>query len=166
MIYCTHCGAANSADANYCEKCGKPLRSEKTILPTQSSSPKITHQDDHAEQTLWEGRPSDLGDQIRTGLLMNNVRYKITSQRLIITTGLMNKKTEEIELVRIKDISMEKTMMDRMMGVGTITVVSTDPTTPEVLLEDVKEVEMVKDLLRDAVRVEKERYNTRYREDL
>jgi len=166
MIYCTNCGASNADDANFCGKCGKPLQGE--ARPDASSRPpaRAEQPDARTEKTLWEGRPSDLGDQIKTGLLMNNVRYKITSQRLIVTTGLVGKKSEEVELVRIKDIAMEKTVMDRMMGVGTIIVYSSDPTTPEVRLEDVKEVEKVKDLLRDAVRAEKELYGTRYREDL
>lgn len=166
MIYCTNCGAPNADDANFCGKCGKPLSGKSASAESARPPARAEVPDAREEKTLWEGRPSDLGDQIRTGLLMNNVRYKITSQRLIITTGLVGKKTEEIELVRIKDVALEKTVMDRVMGVGTIIVYSSDPTKPEVRLEDVKEAETVKDLLRGAVRAEKERYGTRYREDL
>ncbi|NGZ73821.1 PH domain-containing protein [Saccharibacillus alkalitolerans] len=166
MIYCTNCGAPCPDDAHFCGKCGKPLHAAAGTSEGQRQRARAELPDERSEKTLWEGRPSDLGDQIRTGLLMNNVRYKITSQRLIVTTGLVGKKTEEIELVRVKDISLEKTVMDRMMGVGTILVHSSDPTAPEVRLEDVKEAEKVKDLLRAAVREEKERYGTRYREDL
>ncbi|MDO3409152.1 PH domain-containing protein [Saccharibacillus sp. CPCC 101409] len=162
MIYCTNCGAENPDESNFCGKCGKPLHGGSQAQQQQRAETP----DPKTEKTLWEGRPSDLGDQIRTGLLMNNVHYKLTSQRLIITTGLIGKKTEELELVRIKDVALERTVTDRMMGVGTITVFSTDPSTPEIKLEDVKDAEKVKDILRDAVRAEKETYRTRYREDL
>ncbi|QDH23632.1 PH domain-containing protein [Saccharibacillus brassicae] len=168
MIYCTNCGAPCPDDAKFCGKCGHALSGGAAPgdISRQAPSTAEENQSAGAEQTLWEGRPSDLGDQIRTGLLLNNVRYTITSQRLIVTTGLIGKKSEELELVRVKDITLEKTAMDRMMGVGTITVHSSDPTTPTVLLEDVRDAEKVKDLLRGAVRAEKERSGTRYREDL
>lgn len=166
MIYCTNCGAPCPDDAKFCGKCGHALSGGAATGDTSHQAPSAEHPPAGGEQTLWEGRPSDLGDQIRTGMLLNNVRYTITSQRLIVTTGLIGKKSEELELVRVKDITLEKTAMDRMMGVGTITVHSSDPTTPTVLLEDVRDAETVKDLLRGAVRAEKEHSGTRYREDL
>ncbi|OWR29466.1 hypothetical protein CDO73_14830 [Saccharibacillus sp. O23] len=166
MIYCTNCGAASPDDANFCGKCGKPLNGAAGGAKASSGQSRAESPDPRTEKTLWEGKPSDLGDKIRSGLLMNNVHYKITSQRLIVTTGLIGKKSDELELVRVKDVALEKTAMDRMMGVGTITVFSSDPTTPEIRLEDVPDAEKVKDLLRGAVRAEKEHYGTRYREDL
>lgn len=166
MIYCTNCGAASPDDANFCGKCGKPLNAAAGSAEAARGQSRAETPDPRTETTLWEGKPSDLGDKIRSGLLMNNVHYKITSQRLIVTTGLIGKKSDELELVRVKDVALEKTAMDRMMGVGTITVYSSDPTTPEIRLEDVPDAEKVKDLLRGAVRAEKEHYGTRYREDL
>ncbi|WP_172251477.1 PH domain-containing protein [Saccharibacillus deserti] len=166
MTYCTNCGAECPDDAKFCGKCGHALRGETPAVDLAQRPAHSAVSDAQTEQTLWEGRPSDLGDQIRTGMLMNNVHYKLTSQRLLITTGLIGKKTEELELVRIKDVALEKTAMDRMMGVGTILIYSSDPTTPEIRLEDVKDAEKVKDLLRGAIRAEKEHHGTRYREDL
>ncbi|OWA36656.1 hypothetical protein B9G55_00815 [Saccharibacillus sp. O16] len=166
MIYCTNCGTASPDEANFCAKCGQPLHPASGGAEASRQSARAETPDPRTEKTLWEGKPSDLGDKIRSGLLMNNVHYKITSQRLIVTTGLVGKKSDEVELVRVKDVALEKTAMDRMMGVGTITIYSTDPTTPEIRLEDVPDAEKVKDLLRGAVRAEKEHYGTRYREDL
>ena len=53
-------------------------------------------------------------------------RYTLTSERLKITSGLLAKRVDEVELFRIKDTKVAQSFLERLVGIGTITVVSTD----------------------------------------
>jgi len=57
-----------------------------------------------------------------------NTRYTLTSERLIITKGILSKSVDEIELFRIKDSKLKQSLLDRIVGLGTISVTSTDAT--------------------------------------
>ena len=56
--------------------------------------------------------------------------FKLTSQRLVITSGVLNKKNEQIELFRIKDIAWEEPLLLRIFKLGRLTITSTDRTDP------------------------------------
>ena len=57
-----------------------------------------------------------------------NTRYTLTDERLKITSGLLTKKIDEIELFRIKDTKVTQTFLERLVGIGTISVISSDET--------------------------------------
>ena len=50
----------------------------------------------------------------------------ITDQRLIVTEGVLNKSTNETELYRVRDTSLEEPFFYRIFGLGNIIVYTTD----------------------------------------
>src|SRR5262249_46594734 len=64
--------------------------------------------------------------------------YKITSQRVVIETGIFSKHMEQIDLYRIVDYVVERPFGQRIMGTGTIVLEAMDKTTPEIRIEGVK----------------------------
>jgi uncharacterized membrane protein YdbT with pleckstrin-like domain len=85
-------------------------------------------------------------------------RYEVSNQRLIVEYGILNKRTEEIELYRVQDLSVERSLFDRMFGVGNIVIHSGDATGGALVLFDIADVENVKDQIRAASRVERQRH--------
>jgi uncharacterized membrane protein YdbT with pleckstrin-like domain len=55
--------------------------------------------------------------------------YEVTSDRLIIRRGIINKSIDEIEMYRIKDIKINFTLTNQWADIGTISIVSSDETT-------------------------------------
>lgn len=55
---------------------------------------------------------------------------KITTQRIIVTTGILSKKIEEVEFDRVDDTAYQQRLLDRLVGIGTITLMSGDKTAP------------------------------------
>lgn len=47
-------------------------------------------------------------------------RYTITSQRLTIRTGLIARATQETRLERIQNVNSRQSMLERLLGVGTL----------------------------------------------
>lgn len=88
-------------------------------------------------------------------------RYRITDQRLFVTTGLIARKTDELELFRIKDVKLDQGFFERLLRFGTITVLSTDDTTPEVRLAGIANPEETKERLRTLYRAARKREGLR-----
>lgn len=84
-------------------------------------------------------------------LVVNAHVYLLTDQRLRETSGLLFKSTEELELYRVKDISVEQPFLQRMVGRGRVILLSSDRSTPIVVLNAVAGPLAVADLLRDRV---------------
>src|SRR5262249_38569935 len=59
------------------------------------------------------------------------VRYRLTPQRLEVERGILGRRFESIDLWRVRDVILEQTLVERMRGVGRITVLSTDQVEPE-----------------------------------
>jgi len=59
-------------------------------------------------------------------LVRLNTRYTLTNERLIKESGLLGKRVDEIELFRVKDTKVQQTLLQRIVGLGNISVMSTD----------------------------------------
>ena len=103
---------------------------------------------------LWEDKKRTL-----FGLPWSFTKYKLTEEKLIIQTGFLNIKHEEIRLYRIMDVTLHKLLKQRIWGLGTIHCCSADKSTPEFEIKNIKRSEEIKELLSD--RVEKERIKNR-----
>ena len=67
-------------------------------------------------------------------LVIHTNKYKITSERIFYTTGILSKKTEAIELYRVKDLNIYEPFWQRLFKLGNIVLSSSDETTPKFLL--------------------------------
>ena len=64
--------------------------------------------------------------------------YKITTQRVVIESGMFSKRLEQIDLYRVVDYVVERPVGQRIMGTGNIVLEAMDKTTPEIRIEGVK----------------------------
>lgn len=77
--------------------------------------------------------------------------YELTSQRLRITRGIFSRRTDELELYRVKDITLMQPFFMRIFGLGNVVLDTSDRTTPIVTVHAVKEPRHLLDELREAV---------------
>ena len=75
-------------------------------------------------------------------------RYEITSERIKITTGLLSRRTNELELYRVRDYSVVEPFWLRLFGCGSIVLVTADRTTPQMVLRAVPHAATLKDQIR------------------
>lgn len=80
-------------------------------------------------------------------------RYELTDQRLRLRLGIIFQKEDEIELFRIRDLGMDCSLLNRMAGIGTISIRSTDATTQRApyLLPDIPAASDVRETMRTLV---------------
>lgn len=63
-------------------------------------------------------------------MIVKSVRYRISNYRIDFERGIFGKKIDTLELWHVEDIHFEQSFLDRILGVGNITVISHDDTTP------------------------------------
>ena len=85
------------------------------------------------------------------GMPISFTRYRLSEDRLFLSVGFLNIKDEEILLYRVRDIATKRNLWQRIFGVGTVTVVSSDKTMPSLTLQNVKDPVMVKELIHKQV---------------
>jgi len=93
--------------------------------------------------------------------LTKTTSYELTSQRLKIDSGILNRRHEELELYRVKDYTLERPFLLRLVGLGNLIMHTSDATTPTVMIRAIAEVQDVREKLRAAVQAERDRKRVR-----
>ncbi|MGH7945614.1 MAG: PH domain-containing protein [Opitutaceae bacterium] len=75
-------------------------------------------------------------------------RYEITSERVKITTGLLSRHTNELELYRVRDYSIAEPFWLRLVGCGNVVLTTADSTNPRFVLHAVPHAGALKDQIR------------------
>lgn len=83
--------------------------------------------------------------------------YELTSQRFIHKRGLLTRRTDRIEVIDIDDVSYEQGPIQRLLGVGSINITSSDRSDPELHLLGIDKVSEVAGLIDDVRRAERRR---------
>lgn len=95
---------------------------------------------------IWKDRK-----RIIFGLPWSFTRYRLTEEKLIIDTGFFTRKEDEIRLYRIMDIGLQRSLWERIFGLGTIHCCSGDKTSPEFDIRHIKKSRDIKEMLSDLV---------------
>ncbi len=126
------------------------------------------------EQIIWIGQPSqieNIGIFIICALLSITIvgtvvaiplatwrylatrckRFKLTDQRLVIHSGVLNKKNEQIELFRVRDIDCEQPLSLRLFKLGRLTITSTDRTDPVAVINAIRGGEVIVEQFRRTI---------------
>ena len=91
-------------------------------------------------------------------------KYKLTEEKLMIKSGFFSINEEEVRLYRIMDMTLERSLEQRLFGLGTIKCNSADKSTPIFYIRRIKNSENVKNMLSDMVEQQREKKRVSGRE--
>jgi uncharacterized membrane protein YdbT with pleckstrin-like domain len=122
------------------------------------------------ERTVWLGTPSqviNLGSFILLGLffwlviplfvilwkwlVVKNMKYELTTERLRLRHGVFNKKLDELELYRVRDYKLDQPFFLRIFSLGNIILQTSDRSHPTVVIQAIPEAEHLREQLRTYV---------------
>jgi membrane protein YdbS with pleckstrin-like domain len=75
-------------------------------------------------------------------------RYRLTNQRIVVETGLVSRTLSEVDLRSVDDLVFRQGLVERLLGIGTVGVVSSDRTLPRLQLVGVKDPKGTRELIR------------------
>jgi membrane protein YdbS with pleckstrin-like domain len=77
--------------------------------------------------------------------------YEITSERIQITHGILSRRTDFVELYRVKDLTVLRPLLLRLFALGNVVMETSDRSTPQVMLQAVSQPKALNDLIRKHV---------------
>jgi hypothetical protein len=80
--------------------------------------------------------------------------YRLTTRRLFVTTGFFSRRVDQIELLRIKDVYIQQTMIGDWLGIGNVVLISSEHTLPKAYLLGIEDPRGIMDLLWHHMRLE------------
>lgn len=100
---------------------------------------------------VWKDRKRTL-----FGLPLSFTVYKLTEEKLYIETGMFAKNEEEIRLYRVLDLTLKRSLGQRIFGLGTIHFCTADKSTPEFNIKSIKNSRDIKNMISDMVEAQRE----------
>ena len=91
------------------------------------------------------------------GLPLSFTVYTLLEDKLLIDSGILSTKQEEIKLYRIMDLTLSRSLLQRIFGIGTIHISSADKSASEIDIKDIKNSFEVKEKLSKMVEEEREK---------
>ena len=104
---------------------------------------------------LWKDRKRHLG------LPLSFTRYRLSEDRLFCEIGFFNLNADEVLLYRVRDLELNISLGQRIFGVGTVRVHSSDQSIPHLELKNVKNPRDVKELIHHSVEAAKDKRRMR-----
>jgi len=81
-------------------------------------------------------------------ILLRSTHYTVTNQRVLIEKGLFTKSLNEIDMRLIDDTLFFQSFLHRMLGIGHVTVMSSDKNTPVYVLRGISDPRGVREMIR------------------
>lgn len=102
-----------------------------------------------------------LATAIRAYLTTRCTRYRVTNERVRITTGVFSTRTDDLEMYRVDDILLLRPLLLRLISRGNLLLMSSDRTNPQLLLEAIPDADKLRDEIRKCVEICRDRKKTR-----
>ena len=83
-------------------------------------------------------------------ILLRSTLYTITNQRVMIETGLLTKGLSEIDMRLIDDTQFYQSIFHRLLGIGNVTIYSSDKSTPMFTLRGIPDPRRIRELIRSS----------------
>jgi membrane protein YdbS with pleckstrin-like domain len=135
---------------------------------------------DETETLIWEGHPSQWKNfpaffvctllcvliipifiALWRWLETRYFIYRITSERIVTTSGVLSKRTDELELYRVKDATLLEPFWLRLVSLGNIVLTTSDRTNRIVQISAVPNAAGLREELRRAVEKQRSRKGVR-----
>lgn len=98
------------------------------------------------------------------GLPWTFTQYALSEDRLFVTSGLLKTVENEVRLYRVLDLSLSRTLLQKIFGMGTIHVASADRTLGDFDLVNIKNPDQVKEQLSTLVEENRDKKRVTNRE--
>ncbi len=83
--------------------------------------------------------------------------YRLSTHRFFRRRGLLSRRLDELELIRVDDVAVTQDFVQRMLNVGTVTLITTDATDPKLPIVGIDDPVGLKEKIRAQVRARRSR---------
>lgn len=110
---------------------------------------------------LWQDRKRPF-----LGLPLSFTKYVLTEKSLLVKTGVFTTVEDEVRLYRIVDVTLRRSLGQRILGTGTIICHSSDETMKNFRIEHIRHPRRTKELLTELVETQRRENRVFNRENI
>ncbi len=81
------------------------------------------------------------------GLPWTFTKYLIAEDVITVNTGLLKQEENDCYMYKVQDVKLTTTLLERLFGLGTVVCYTGDSTSPQLVLEHIKNAKQVKDFI-------------------
>ena len=81
------------------------------------------------------------------GLPLTFTKYTITDEVITINSGFLRREENDCYLYKVVDVRLERTLAERMFGLGTVHCFSGDVTDPDLKIQHIRNAKQIKDFI-------------------
>jgi len=81
---------------------------------------------------------------------LKTIYYEITADRIEWSRGILDRRVDNVDMFRVVDLKMRRSLLDCIFGVGTIALITTDKTDPKFEFEKVRDCRYLYDVIKKA----------------
>ncbi len=83
-------------------------------------------------------------------LKLKMTRYEVTPERIEWGRGIFDRRVDNLDMFRVIDLKMRRSVFDCIFGIGTVGLITTDKTDPEFVFEKVRSPRELYDIIKNA----------------
>ena len=171
---CEQCGAEAAQGATFCSRCGARVQEPRPAAMREYALSRILPSWWHFTReiliaTIMAGAGVAImaaprghnrlglvltiaaaGAFALIGLARHNTSWSVTSDRLIERSGILARRRREMELAAVRSIEVTRSLGQRLLGLGNVTIASAASAEFLIRLSDIPDPEQVAEMLRQA----------------
>ena len=122
------------------------MKNTKASIKENTNDSNVNTDNKQEHKMLWSTRKRNA-----LGLPWTFTVYKLSDDRLFVNTGFINKREDEVRLYRITDVALTRSLGQRIFGLGTVHIESSDKSLKNFDIINIKDSEMVKEMVSELV---------------
>jgi uncharacterized membrane protein YdbT with pleckstrin-like domain len=76
------------------------------------------------------------------------ISYEVTADRIEWSRGILNRRVDNLDMFRVVDLKLRRNLFECIVGIGTVTLVTTDKTDPEFVFEKMRRARKLYDVIK------------------
>jgi len=77
-------------------------------------------------------------------------RYEVSTERIEWSRGIFDRRVDNLDMFRVIDLKLRRSLLDCIVGVGTVGLITTDKTDPEFTFEKIRNSRRLYDIIKKA----------------
>jgi membrane protein YdbS with pleckstrin-like domain len=81
---------------------------------------------------------------------LKSISYDVSPDRIEWSRGIFNRKIDNLDMFRILDLKLDRSLLDIVLGIGTVTVITRDATDPQFDFVKIRDPKRLYDIIKKA----------------
>lgn len=78
------------------------------------------------------------------------IYYEVTADRIEWSRGILDRRVDNVDMFRVIDLKMHRSLLDCIFGIGTVALITTDKTGPDFVFEKIRDCRYLYDIIKKA----------------